>query len=261
MKIGLRAGHSDNCTGTIGIVDEHEQMKLYYEAVKSVFEKYGYIVIDCNSNASTPIGELSESANKANSNNVDLFVSLHMNASDGQGYGTEALVSSTSSGAYGYANNLCSNFGVLGFTNRGVKTSTSLYEMKYVNAPNIIFEICFCDSETDIAIYNQYSWEKLAYTFCNAIDSSIPKENSTWNLGWNQDNTGWWYCTDIVNKYYCTDEWKFIDGEWYSFDNQGYARENAWLQDNSKWYYLKDSCEMAKSEWLWIDGEVRLVAN
>lgn len=176
MKIGLRAGHSDNCTGAIGIVDEHEQMKKYYVAVKSIFEQYGHIVIDCNSNANTPGAELSEGANKANSNNVDLFVSLHMNASDGQGHGVEAWVSSTNSGAYNYAANLCTNFSGLGFTNRGVKTSTGLYEMNHVVAPNIIFEICFCDNETDIAIYNQYSWEQLAYDFCNAIESNIPKE-------------------------------------------------------------------------------------
>lgn len=176
MKIGLRAGHSDNCTGAIGIVDEHEQMKKYYVAVKAVFEQYGHTVIDCNSNANTPGGELSEGANKANSNNVDLFISLHMNASDGQGHGTEALISSTSSKAYGYANNLCSNFSNLGFTNRGVKTSSGLYEMRNVAAPNIIFEICFCDNQTDIDIYNQYSWDKLAHAFCNAIDSSIPKD-------------------------------------------------------------------------------------
>lgn len=178
MKIGLRAGHSDNCTGAIGIVDEHEQMKKYYAAVKSVFESYGHTVIDCNSNANTPGGELSEGANKANSNNVDLFISLHMNASNGQGHGTEALVSSTSSGAYGYANNLCSNFSALGFTNRGVKTSSGLYEMRHVAAPNIIFEICFCDSQTDIDIYNKYSWDQLAYAFCNAIDSNIIKDDA-----------------------------------------------------------------------------------
>jgi N-acetylmuramoyl-L-alanine amidase len=175
MKIGLRAGHSDNCTGAIGIVDEHEQMKKYYSSVKAVFETYGHTVIDCNSNANTPGGELSEGAGKANNNNVDLFISLHMNASDGQGHGTEAWVSSTSSKAYGYAYNLCSNFAALGFTNRGVKTSNGLYEMNHISAPNIISEICFCDSQEDIDIYNKYSWEQLAYAFCNAIDSNIPK--------------------------------------------------------------------------------------
>lgn len=176
MKIGLRAGHSDNCTGAIGIVDEHEQMKKYYVAVKSAFEQYGHTVVDCNSNGFTPGAELSEGANKANSNNVDLFISLHMNASNGQGHGTEALVSSANSKAYNYANNLCNNFNLLGFTNRGVKTSTSLYEMNHVEAPNIIFEICFCDNEADIDIYNKYSWDELAYILCNSIDSNIPKE-------------------------------------------------------------------------------------
>jgi N-acetylmuramoyl-L-alanine amidase len=176
MKIGLRAGHSDNCTGAIGIVDEHEQMKSYYTAVKSVLEQYGHIVVDCNSNGASANAELSEGAAKANNANVDLFISLHMNASDGQGHGVEAWVSSTGSGAYNYADNLCNNFSDLGFTNREVKTSTGLYEMNHVAAPNIIFEICFCDNQTDIDVYNQYSWEKLAYVFCNAIDSNIPKE-------------------------------------------------------------------------------------
>lgn len=179
-----------------------------------------------------------------------------MNAINSQGHGSEDLVSSISSKAYNYANNLCTNFSSLGFTNRGVKTSISLYEMNHVNAPNIIFEICFCDSETDIAIYNKYSWEQLSYAFCNAIDSTISKSASTWKLGWNQNSTGWWYCNDIANRYYYKDYWKQIEEEWYSFDNQGYARQSVWLKDGGKWYYIKDNCMMAKSEWLWIDGEL-----
>ena len=258
MKIGLRAGHSDNCTGTIGIVDEHEQMKLYYAKIESVLVKYGHTVIDCNSNGSTESEELSEGATKSNNNNVELFVSLHMNSYNGSAHGTEALVSSTSSGAYSYAKNICTNFNALGFTNRGVK-SENYYEMKYVEAPNIIFEICFCDSETDIAIYNKYSFEQLAYRFCNAIDSNIPSNpyssTSSLKLGWNENSTGWWYCIDITNGYYYKDEWKQISGEWYSFDSRGYARESVWIKDGGKWYWLKKSCAMAKAQWLWIDGE------
>lgn len=51
-----------------------------------------------------------------------------------------------------------------------------LYEMNHIEADNIIFEICFCDSQKDIEIYNKYSWEQLAYRFCNAIDYNIPIE-------------------------------------------------------------------------------------
>lgn len=177
MKIGLRAGHSDNCTGAIGIVDEHEQMKKYYEAVKTLFEQYGHTIIDCNSNANTQIGELSEGTNKANSNNVDFFASLHMNCFNGKAHGTEVLVSSESSGAYPYAQRLVRNFSELGFTNRGVKFAKD-YEMNHIKAPNLISEICFCDSQEDIDIYNKYSWDQLAHIFCNAIDPEIPKEVS-----------------------------------------------------------------------------------
>jgi N-acetylmuramoyl-L-alanine amidase len=175
MIIGLRAGHSDNCEGAVGIVNEHEQMKKYYAAVKSVFEQYGHTVIDCNSNANTENGELSEGANIANSSNVDFFASLHMNCFDGSAHGTEVLVSSQSSKAYPIAQRLVSNFAELGFANRGVKFVKD-YEMNHINCGNIISEICFCDSDTDMAIYNQCSWDKLAHVFCNAIDSNIPKD-------------------------------------------------------------------------------------
>ncbi|NRY59834.1 N-acetylmuramoyl-L-alanine amidase [Clostridium beijerinckii] len=177
MKIGLRAGHSDNCEGAVGIVNEHDQMKKYYQAVKSVLEQYGHTVIDCNSNASSENGELSEGANIANSNGVDFFASLHMNCYNGQAHGCEVLVSSEKSGAYPVAQRLVQNFSELGFYNRGVKFE-KLYEMNHVSAPNIISEICFCDSQTDIDIYNQYSWDKLAHVLCNAIDGNIPKDIS-----------------------------------------------------------------------------------
>jgi len=175
MKIGLRAGHSDNCEGAVGIVNEHEQMKKYYAAVKTVLESYGHTVIDCNSNASTEGGELSEGANIANSNNVDFFASLHMNCYNGQAHGTEVLVSSATSGAYQTAQRLVINFAELGFANRGVKFVKD-YEMNHISAPNIISEICFCDSKEDIDIYNKCSWEQLAHLFCNAIDPNIPKD-------------------------------------------------------------------------------------
>ena len=175
MKIGLRAGHSDNCEGAVGIVNEHDQMKLYYATVKALLESYGHTVIDCNSNATTENGELSEGATKANINNVDFFASLHMNCYDTTAHGTEVLVSSESSGAYPIAQRLVSNFAELGFTNRGIKFVKD-YEMNHINCGNLISEICFCDSNTDIAIFNQYSWDKLAHVLCNAIDSNIPKD-------------------------------------------------------------------------------------
>lgn len=174
MKIGLRGGHSPNCIGAVGILDEYSQMQKYYATVKRVFEQYGHTIIDCNSNGSNANEELSDGANKANSSNVDLFISLHMNCFNGSANGTEVLVSTVNSKAYKYAQKLVNNFAELGFNNRGVKFE-NLYEMNHIKAPNLISEICFCDSKKDINIYNKYSWEQLAYTLCNAIDPNIPK--------------------------------------------------------------------------------------
>jgi endo-1,3-1,4-beta-glycanase ExoK len=77
--------------------------------------------------------------------------------------------------------------------------------------------------------------------------NSAGATNATTKLGWNQDSTGWWYClANVYNNYY-KDGWKFIDGEWYSFDYYGYARQSTWFQDGGKWYYLQNSCKMAKN--------------
>ncbi|WP_443660581.1 N-acetylmuramoyl-L-alanine amidase [Clostridium algidicarnis] len=172
--LGLRGGHSPYCVGAIGHLHEQQQMLNYYHAIKEVWEGYGHTIVDCNSNASSEGGELSEGASRANSTNIDLFVSLHMNSFNGNAYGTEAWTYGSGSRANPYAQNLVNNFKELGFTNRGVKYNKNYYEMQNINAPNIIFETCFCDNVSDAALYNKLSWKQLAHAFCNALDSNIP---------------------------------------------------------------------------------------
>ena len=74
-------------------------------------------------------------------------------------------------------------------------------------------------------------------------------------LGWNQNAVGWWYCTDV--KEYCYHEncWQLIDGEYYLFNDKGYAVHDQWSKWKDKWYYLRDNCMMAKSQWLYINDE------
>ena len=173
MRIGLRAGHSKNCRGANGLRDEWESMNTLYSEVERVLEDNGHTVVNCNSSASTVNGELSEGANKANSEGVDLFISLHMNCYNGSANGTEALTWGESSRANVYANRMCENFAKLGFYNRGLKYQPNFYEMRHVDAPNIIFETCFCDSQKDIDIWSPTPWETLARAIANAIDPDI----------------------------------------------------------------------------------------
>ena len=175
MIISLRGGHSANCKGAMGIKDEYVCMQELYKHTEAVLKKYGHTVINCNSNGSNANAELGEGARKSNNANADIFISLHMNALNGQAYGTEAWVHSKGCRAEATAKRLVDNFAILGFYNRGVKYNAKYYEMKYVNAPNIIFETCFCDSQKDANIFDSASYEKMVYLIANAIDSNIPK--------------------------------------------------------------------------------------
>lgn len=55
-------------------------MKKYYQVVKLVLESYGHTVINCNSNASSENGELSEGANIV-MNNSNMMNNQNMNNS------------------------------------------------------------------------------------------------------------------------------------------------------------------------------------
>jgi len=176
VKIGLRGGHSANCLGAVGLRNEYEQMQSLYRYVKDTLEKHGHEVIDCNSNANTESSELREGTTNANSNKVDLYLSLHMNSFNGNAHGTEAWVYKDSGLAYNIANKMTENYEKLGFYNRGVKVSTGLHDLKYSYAPAIIFETCFCDSEKDIEIWSPDSWKTLSFNICNAIDDNIKEK-------------------------------------------------------------------------------------
>lgn len=48
MKIGLRGGHSPNCKGAFGILDEQVEVRNIYNAMVPLLHKLGHTVIDCN---------------------------------------------------------------------------------------------------------------------------------------------------------------------------------------------------------------------
>ena len=60
---------------------------------------------------------------------------------------------------------------------------------------------------------------------------------------WIQDETGWWYRYEDGN--YPVSCWRKINGEWYSFEENGYMRSNGWYQEGDAWYYLNPDGSMA----------------
>lgn len=66
------------------------------------------------------------------------------------------------------------------------------------------------------------------------------------NAGWHYDSNGWWY----VDEYgeYPSDEIRYIHGEKYLFDENGYMQKG-WHFVNGRTFYFDDNGEMANSGW------------
>lgn len=121
--------------------------------VKSMLESNGFTVhvVSCDSSSS-----LSESlayrVNKANELGGDLYVSIHLNAFNGQAYGTEVYT-------YGGKNlpeaeRILSNICALGFYRRGIKDGSRLYVIRNTNMTGLLVECCFIDNQSDMSKFN-----------------------------------------------------------------------------------------------------------
>lgn len=66
---------------------------------------------------------------------------------------------------------------------------------------------------------------------------------------WKENNIGWWY---TEGQDYATD-WKYINEEWYYFDNNGYMK-TGWIYDNGNWYFANYDGEM-QTGLIQVDGK------
>lgn len=174
MKIGLRGGHSPNCKGVFGYLDEQAEVrKIYRELVPMLIAK-GHTVVNCNSDAYTEEQELYEGTSKANSNGCDIFVSIHMNGFNNAANGTECWLYDQSNGSMNQiAEQICKNFKSKGFYNRGTKYSTGYYDLSETNMPAMIIETLFCDNKHDVDIYNSLGAKGIARLIADGINKQV----------------------------------------------------------------------------------------
>ena len=178
MKIGLRGGHSPNCKGAIGVLDEQAEVRKIYSAMVPMLKAAGYTVIDCNSNSSTVNGELSEGTNKANSNKCDMYITIHMNASGGAGHGTECWMYDAGNATMNaIADRINANFAAKGFTNRGRKYSTGLHDLNASSMPAMIVETLFCDNQHDANLYRKIGVNGIAKLIVSGITGKAVQNN------------------------------------------------------------------------------------
>lgn len=244
--------NESNCTRTIGtLVTEHLQEKGHGVNLLRVDKSNSYNCEDCFERAN-------EANTIAKTSNVELYVEIHINA--GGGSGPEVLITGKSEAANQYAAKVCNELAsALNLSNRGVKTR-NLIVLNETVMPAMLVECLFADSDDA----DKYDPEIIARAIVSGLVGANSSSHGEWKFGWNHNDIGWRYATDIINKYYYTSQngWKNIDGEWYIFDSRGYALQDCWYYDyNYKaWYYLDENCKMVRGSkgkplWRWINGK------
>lgn len=251
MKIAVRGGHTELCTGARALLDELTEDRKIKDSVIKYLKQLGQDVLDCTppvnytNNMTT---DMEYGVNKANNWGADLFVSIHFNKaynSYNGAIGSEVCVYST----YDIAQRVVDGISSLGFKNRGQKVRTGLYELRHTNMKSMIVETCFVEATEDVDLYNKLGPDAIGKAIAEAISNKKIEVKPTWK----KNDTGWWY--DLGNGQYPTNKWMLINGEWYYFDDKGYAYENKWLKYKDKWYWFNADCKMVKDCILSINGK------
>lgn len=171
MKFGIDIGH--NCppdTGARGLKFEDNLTLDVGNRVISKLKALGHQVIPCKPNSASTVGQsLNQRCNIANANRVDVFVSIHFNAFNGQANGTEVFAGSETSRKI--AKPVLDEIVKLGFFNRGVKSGSHLFVLRNTDMPAILVENCFLDSQKDMNLYNP---EALANAIVKGLTGKLP---------------------------------------------------------------------------------------
>ena len=156
----VHAGHcpqGKGASGACGYLKESVEDRLVKDALIAKLKSAGHTVYDCTDNSNcTASQNLKNIVTKCNAHRVDLDISIHLNAGGGTGVETLIYNEKTKAIATKISQEISS---VLGITNRGVKTRTGLYVLRHTNAPALLVECCFVDSQND---YNKWNVEKCA---------------------------------------------------------------------------------------------------
>lgn len=176
MKINVHAGHNYHVPGAGGCFSETAQNRVIRDKVIAMLRAEGHTVYDCTDNdARTANANLYAIVEKCNAHAVDLDLSIHFNCFNGSANGTEVWVH-TGSSIKNIAQRMVDNVAALGFVNRGVKETTSLYVIRKTVAPALLIECCFCDSKKDAAIYDA---DKMAKAIVEGICGKKTVKNET----------------------------------------------------------------------------------
>lgn len=177
MKIAVAYGHSPNCQGANGYMNEVKKMMELAPKVIKLLRSQGHNVLEIKSTEKTENSDLVYRVKKANEWGADLYLDLHMNSYNKKAEGFEVLIyDSRHKDLVQKANLMCENFKKLGFVNRGIKHRPDLYVLRKTNMKALLPEVGFCDNKSDTDRINKLGLDKIALNIANAIDTNIKEE-------------------------------------------------------------------------------------
>ena len=179
MKIAIRGGHSLDIRGAKGIIDEVDEDRKITAKTVEYLKHLGHDVLDVTPEKSgSSASDLSIPVDIVNRWGADIFASIHINA--GGGRGSEVLYISDKGNKI--ATNVVNKLTGLGFVNRGPKKDVrGLYEFKYCVCPNVIVEVCFCDSADDCLLYKKIGVDSIAKAIAEGLVGQVAVKSSTCN--------------------------------------------------------------------------------
>lgn len=186
QSFNIHAGHNPSkmvACGSVGYLNESDENRTVCKGLVEKINSSGNIAYDCTCNNGTSQKDvLKKIVAKCNTNNVDYNISIHFNAlskssKDGKTKGVEVWINPKLKGTMteSIAKNICNSVSKLGFANRGVKYSDTLYVLK--NLSNcMLIECCFVDDEDDFLLYNP---SKMIDSIFNGLNINIiPKDEA-----------------------------------------------------------------------------------
>ena len=230
----IHAGHNFKVPGASGIFSETEEDRKVKDAVISKLRQLGNTVYDCTDNdGATQSQNLTNIVRNCNAHNVDLDISIHFNASDGNGHGTEVYL--YGNGKHREAGErIVEEIAKLGFRNRGVKDGSRLYVVTNTKALALLIECCFCDNAEDARIYNA---EAMAAAIVKGITGQTVKPIHPAKAPTNGRHEIVVECTaDVLNRR----KEPSLNAEIVGKENKGYQNKIVEKRYNDGMWWFKD---------------------
>lgn len=166
-----RGGHSPNCKGASGYVDEVMVNREINKWVGYYYDLAGESHVDCSSDKHTSSDDLRYGTDLSNSKKADFFSSIHLNAykTTEQPMGVEVWVHRLGGEGYEIGKRIQANLVKLGFKDRGVKSNSNFHDLKCTVAPSVIVECFFCDSKADVDLYNTVGAKAIAAAIVEGV--------------------------------------------------------------------------------------------